>query len=120
MTDHMMAQQFEDAGGTEDWSVLGEGACTFFATGILRSGRRVRRGDLQARGHRRSPAGRDVRPDGVTMRLITQEPEYRGMTERDVRVARQISATAREMGLTADPSATQTTLLISAPRMQRR
>ena len=34
------------------------------------------------------------------------------MTERDVLVARQISATARDLGLTADPFAVQTTLLI--------
>ncbi len=38
MTDHLMAQQFEDAGGTEDWSVVGEGACTFFPTGSFAAG----------------------------------------------------------------------------------
>ena len=38
MTDHIMPQQFEEAGGTEDWRVLGEGACTFFPTGSFAAG----------------------------------------------------------------------------------
>ena len=38
MTDHITPQQFEDSGGTEDWRVLGEGACTFFPTGSFAAG----------------------------------------------------------------------------------
>ena len=113
MTDHITPQQFEDgAGGTEDWRVLGEGACTFFPTGSFAAGARFVQAIGKLAGIDDHPPAVDVRPDGVTVRLITQEPEYRGMTERDVRVARQISATARDLGLTADPSAAQTTLLI--------
>ena len=112
MTDHITAQQFEDAGGTEDWRVLGEGACTFFSTGSFAAGAGFVQAIGKLAGIDDHPPAVDLRPDGVTVRLITQEPEYRGMTERDVRVARQVSATARDLGLTADPSAAQTTLLI--------
>src|SRR5262249_41675245 len=42
-------------------------------------------------------ASLDLRHDGVTVSLAT----------RDIRLARQISAAARELGLTADPAAVQ-------------
>ena len=112
MTDHITAQQFEEAGGTNDWSVVGEGACTFFATGSFAAGTRFVEAIGKLPGVDDHPPAVDLRADGVTVRLITQEPQYRGMTERDVQVARQISTTARDLGLTADPSAAQTTLLI--------
>jgi 4a-hydroxytetrahydrobiopterin dehydratase len=54
----------------------------------------------------------DIRADGVTFRLISIDSEYMGMTERDVQVARRISAVARDLGLSADPSAVQTFLVI--------
>ena len=112
MTDFITAEQFEAAGGTDDWRVLGEGACIFYPTGSFAAGATFVEAIGKLAGIDDHPPAVDVRLDGVTVRLITQEPEYRGMTERDVRVARQISATARELGLTADPSAAQTTLLI--------
>lgn len=42
------------------------------------------------------------------MRLITITHDYYGLSERDVELARQISAVARELGVPADPSAVQT------------
>ena len=42
------------------------------------------------------------------MRLITITHDYCGLSERDVELARQISATARELGASADPLAVQT------------
>lgn len=54
----------------------------------------------------------DLRHDGVTVRLITITDDYHGMSTRDVELARQISAVARELGLSADPSAVQTLLVI--------
>ena len=120
MTDQITPQQFEDAGGTEDWRGLGEGACTFFSTGSFGAGARFVEAIGKLPGIDDHPPAVDARADGVTVRLITQELDYRGMTERDVRVARQISATARDLGLTADPSAVQTTLLIPGARMPPR
>jgi 4a-hydroxytetrahydrobiopterin dehydratase len=43
------------------------------------------------------------RSDGMTVRLVT--PESGGLSERDVELARQISAAARELGVAADPAA---------------
>src|SRR5207247_3353451 len=54
----------------------------------------------------------DVRRGRVTVRLITYTDDYMGMSQRDVELARQISAIAREQGLPADPSALQTLLII--------
>ncbi len=54
----------------------------------------------------------DVRPDGVTVRLITVTDDHYGMSQRDVALARQISAVAREQGVPADPSAVQSLLVI--------
>ncbi|HET7829955.1 MAG TPA: VOC family protein, partial [Candidatus Limnocylindrales bacterium] len=47
----------------------------------------------------------DVRPEGVTIR--TASGEYGAMSQRDVDLARRISAAAAEMGLAADPSQVQ-------------
>lgn len=58
------------------------------------------------------PPALDVRNDGVTVRLITVLDDHYGMTERDLRVARGISALARDLGLTADPSVVQSVLVI--------
>ena len=54
----------------------------------------------------------DLRHDGVTVRLITYTDDYYGMSQRDVEMARQISAAARRLGLSADRSAVQSLLVI--------
>jgi 4a-hydroxytetrahydrobiopterin dehydratase len=46
------------------------------------------------------------------VRLITITDDYYGVSQRDVELARQISAVAREQGVTSDPSAVQTLLVI--------
>jgi 4a-hydroxytetrahydrobiopterin dehydratase len=48
----------------------------------------------------------------VTVRLITYTDDYYGMSQRDVELALQISAAARRLGLSADPSAVQSVLVI--------
>jgi len=48
----------------------------------------------------------DLRPEGVTVRL--REDDTRSFSERDVALAQQISAAAREVGASADPAAVQT------------
>ena len=54
----------------------------------------------------------DIRHDGVTVQLLTVTETYDGMTERDVDLARAISALARKEGLPSDPSAVQSILVI--------
>jgi len=50
----------------------------------------------------------DLRHDGVIVRLITVAPAYYGLSERDLELARQISAIARKPSVVADPAKVQT------------
>jgi 4a-hydroxytetrahydrobiopterin dehydratase len=54
----------------------------------------------------------DVRPAGVTVRLVTLEPDHYGLTALDISIARRISVVARNLGLVSDPSKLQSTLVI--------
>ncbi|GLW58277.1 VOC family protein [Kitasatospora phosalacinea] len=98
---------FHAAGGTEDWRVLGEGACAFFRTGSFGAGARL----VGALGEALDGVGEvdvDLRPEGVTVRLVEVGEEYYGLTGRHVELARLVSATARGLGAVADPEGLQT------------
>lgn len=112
MTETITPQQFHEAEGVDDWRVVGDGACTFFRTGSFADGARLVQaiGDLPGLEEHRPDV--DLRPDGVTVRLITVTDDYYGMSMRDVELARQISAVARDLGLSGDPSAVQSVLVI--------
>jgi 4a-hydroxytetrahydrobiopterin dehydratase len=111
MTD-ITPQAFQKSDGLEDWRVLGDGACAFFATSSFADGARL----VQAIGGLSIADGPypdvDLRPDGVTVRVVTMRDGYFGMTTRDAEVARQVSAAARQLGFTAEPSALQSLLVI--------
>ncbi len=47
----------------------------------------------------------DLRYSGLFVRLVTHEAE--GLSQRDVELARAISASARELGIAAEPAAVQ-------------
>ena len=117
MTEKISPRQFHDSGGTEDWRVLGDGACAFFRTGSLAAGARFAEAISGIAGLEEHRPAVDLRHDGVTVRLITVADDYRGMSQRDVELARQISAVARDQGLAADPSAVQTLLVIPGARV---
>jgi 4a-hydroxytetrahydrobiopterin dehydratase len=108
MTEWISPSRFGEAGGVEDWRVLGEGACAYFRTGSFGAGARLvqRIGELPGLGEQHP--GADLRGQGVTVRLITITSEAGGLTRRDLELARQISAVARELGAPADPSVLQT------------
>ena len=112
MTDGITARQFHDAEGAEDWRVVGDGACAFFRTGSFAASARLVGAISELAGLDDHHPDVDVRHDGVTVRLITITDDYYGMSQRDVELARQISALAREQGLSADPSAVQSLLVI--------
>ena len=47
----------------------------------------------------------DLRPEGVTVRVFTHD--LGGLSDHDVELAREISAAARRLGVSADPSGVQ-------------
>jgi 4a-hydroxytetrahydrobiopterin dehydratase len=107
MTDRIGAREFYGSAGVGDWRVLNGGAwaCAHFRIGSFVAGVAL----VQAIGELAAVANHhpdvDLRPEGVTVRLFTHE--FGGLSNRDVELARQVSAAARELGVSADPSAVQ-------------
>lgn len=99
------ARAFHDAGGTDDWRVLFLGAHSYFRIGSFAEGARF----VAAIAEVASAVGHfpdvDLRPEGVTVR--TASGDYGALSERDVELARGISAAARSMQIEADPSQVQ-------------
>jgi len=106
MTEGIAPRQFHAAVGVEDWRVLFGGACAHFRTGSFAVGVALvdAIGRLADAAHHHTAV--DLRDDGVTVRLRTHDSD--GLSERDVALARQISAAARELDVPADPTAVQT------------
>lgn len=106
MTARITPRQFLEADGVEDWRVLFEGACTHFRTGSFSAGVALMDaiGDLAETANHHPDV--DVRYASLTVRLVTHS--VGGLSERDVQLARRISAAARELGVPADPTAVQT------------
>jgi 4a-hydroxytetrahydrobiopterin dehydratase len=112
MTDEINPKRFHESEGVEDWRVLGDGACAYFRTGSFAESARLVQAISELPGVDDHRPDIDLRRDGVTVRLITITDHYYGMSRRDVELARQISAVARELRLSADPSAVQSLLVI--------
>jgi 4a-hydroxytetrahydrobiopterin dehydratase len=99
------AKAFHDAAGTDDWRVLFQGAHAYFRVGSFSEAARFVAAIADAAevvGHYPDV---DVRPEGVTVR--TASGEYGALRQRDVELARQVSAAARKLGIEADPSQVQ-------------
>lgn len=109
MPEQITPQQFHDAEGVEDWREVGVGACAHFRTGSFAKGVELvdRIGQLADAANHHPDV--DLRYSGVTVLLITHD--VGGLSELDVELARQISAAAGSLGVTADPTAVQTVQL---------
>ena len=107
MTDRMTATQFDESAGVEDWRALwGAGlACAYFRTGSFAGGAALGQAVSEVPASANHHVDVDLRPEGVSVRLFTYEPG--GLTNADVELAREISAAARRLGASADPSAVQ-------------
>jgi 4a-hydroxytetrahydrobiopterin dehydratase len=113
MIDGISPEEFHESEGVEDWRVLGgDGATAYFRTGSLAAGARLVQAISALPGVEDLHPDVDLRHDGVTVRMITFAKDYAGMTRRHVELARQISAAARTLVLSADPSAVQGFLVI--------
>jgi 4a-hydroxytetrahydrobiopterin dehydratase len=119
MTDHISPKQFHESEGVEDWRVLGDGANAYFRTGSFAAGARLVHAISALPGVDDHNVDVDLRQDGVTVRLLTTRNDYMGMSRRDVELARQISAAARKLGVSADPSAVQSLLVIPGATARR-
>jgi len=112
MPDHISPKQFHESEGVADWRVLCDGATAYFRTRSLAQSARLVQAISELPGIDDHQPDVDLRPEGVTVRLLTTTHEYWGMSLRDVEFARQISAAARKLGFSADPMAVQSLLVI--------
>src|SRR5205814_8396241 len=105
-------KQFRESEGVDEWRVLGDCANAYVRTGSVAAGARL----VQAIGE--LPGVDDLQPDiavrhdGVTVRMVAFIEGYGGMLQSHVELARKISAAARKLGFSADPSAVQSLLVI--------
>ena len=101
--DGIRARTFHDAVGADGWRLVSDGANAFYPTTSLAQSAAL----VAALGALESidahPPDIDIRPDGVTVKLLTVADDWYGPTQRDVDAARRISAVAAERGLVADP-----------------
>jgi 4a-hydroxytetrahydrobiopterin dehydratase len=107
MTDRITGKQFDESAGVEDWRALWGGgfACTYFQTMSLGTGAALVQSISELAAAASHPVEVDLRPEGVTVRLFTHDPG--GLSSQDVELAQQISAAARELGVSADPAGVQ-------------
>lgn len=107
MTGRITPEQFGELPGVEDWVCVARAAFTFYPTASLAAAAELVSAISAAAGTGHAEPDIDIRPDGVTVRLLTLGVEYTGLTEDDVAFARRVSAAARRLGLRARPSAAQ-------------
>ena len=104
MTEQISRQQFHEVG----WRVVRNEACVHFRTESFASGVAL----VEAIGRLADAADQhphvDLGSDGVTVRLPATSPDhFIWLSERDVLLARQISAAADELGVPVDPTGVQ-------------
>jgi 4a-hydroxytetrahydrobiopterin dehydratase len=112
MSERIGAKAFHDSEGTYDWRVLGDGAYAFFRTRSLAESAGFVDAIAALPGIEDNRPDIDLRWDGVTVRLLTTDDDYYGMTTRDVEVARGVSEAARTLGLPSDPTVSQSLLIV--------
>ena len=104
--------EFHSTRGTEDWRVVGDGATAFFSTSSFADAVRFVAALTDVDGIGDHPPDVDLRPGGVTVRLITATESWFGPSDLDVEVARRISEVASAQGLSAQPTSVQSLLIV--------
>jgi 4a-hydroxytetrahydrobiopterin dehydratase len=112
MSDEFSIKDFVAADGVENWRVISDGACAFYATESFAASTAFVDAIGRIDGIGDHPPSVDVRHDGVTVRFLTTSPEGFGLSARDLELARAVENVATERGLTADPTAIQSLLVI--------
>ena len=111
MTDRILSRQFHGTEGTEQWRVLPEGAYAFFRTDSFSTSVRFVEAISRLVSAGDAPSI-DIRDDGVTVLIHAFKGSDYGLVQSDLDLARAISASAREMGLAAEPAAIQSLSII--------
>ena len=106
-------KEFLAADGVEDWVVLHGGAAAVFRVGSLAKAARLAVAVAGVDGVEGSAALLTVANDRLTVRLTR---DVWGLEPRDIGVARDVSAVAREHGATPDRSAVQEVQLAVAAK----
>jgi 4a-hydroxytetrahydrobiopterin dehydratase len=101
MSDSIAPARFHELG----WRVLAYAACTHFRTASLAEGVALVEEINKLAGGSTQRPDVDVRSNGVTVRLKVNEQGQ--LSEADVALAREISAAARELGISIDQSGLQ-------------
>jgi 4a-hydroxytetrahydrobiopterin dehydratase len=119
--DYLSLKEFRESTGMDDWPVLADGATTFFRTDTVAASARLVQAIADLDGVEEHRPDLDVRADGVTVRLLTMASDIWGVSQRDVALAREISAAAASLGLSADPSSVQSVdpIVVGAVDIQR-
>ena len=106
MAELITPKQFHEADGVDDWRVLWAVAFAVFRTGDFATGLKL----VDEIGRIAEAAGHhpdlNVRAGAVEVRLVTKE--HWSLTDLDLTMARQISAAAEALGVSADPDNTRT------------
>ena len=97
MTDRISAEEFLGSEGVDDWTVEGDTARATFRTRVFDVGvTLINRIGILADGANHHPDV-DLRYASVTVSLTTHDAG--GLTMKDVALARDISAAARDLGV---------------------
>ena len=104
MTEPISDAEFSAADGVEDWRVLYWGAKALFKTGDFATGAKF----VAAIAEHAAELGHDplvdLRDDSVAVQVVTVGV---GLSGLDLELARRVTRTATDLGLSADPSAVQ-------------
>ena len=105
MTEPITGRQFQESDGVEDWREVGggAGAGACFKTGSFGKGVAFVDEIGRVADELDHHPDVDLRYATVTVRLTTHE--VGGLSERDVQLARRISAIARGLGIVTGPDA---------------
>jgi 4a-hydroxytetrahydrobiopterin dehydratase len=106
MAERITPKQFHDSTGIDDWRVLWSVAFALYRTGDFATGLKL----VDEIGRLAASAGHhpdlNLRAGVLEVRLVTKAD--RSLTEADLNLARQISAAAKDLGVSADPDHVRT------------
>jgi 4a-hydroxytetrahydrobiopterin dehydratase len=112
VSDDISGKDFRAAEGVEGWRIITDGACAFYPTASFQASMRLVEAIGGIEGIDEHPPKVDIRHDGVTVRFLTKRAEGYRLTTTDLELARAVDRVASKQGLTADPSAIQSLLVI--------